>query len=128
MKQRTVLKCYIYQLNIFQNFRNEKNTVLEKSTIIWNMLEILWIIVQIERFSEGCIWRWTIIRTKRAVCKVTGIVFHCTNIHCIFKIFQIIVDFSKIVLFSFLIFFFNFKRINNKMTLSQWNFASNFIL
>ena len=48
-------------------------------------------------------------------------------IQCIFKIFQIIVDFLKIVFFSFLKFF-QIKLINIKMSLPQWNFACNFSL
>ena len=37
--------------------------------------EIHWIIVLIGKCSEGRIWRWTIIRAKSAVFKVTGMVF-----------------------------------------------------
>ena len=62
---------------IWRIFKKRKNTIFEKSTIIWNILKIHWIIVLIGRCSEEFIWRITIIRAKRAVCKVTGIVFHC---------------------------------------------------
>ena len=41
----------IYKFEFEKNLRKEKNTVLEKSTIIWNILKIHWIIVQIGRCS-----------------------------------------------------------------------------
>ena len=50
-----------------------------------------------------------------------------TIIQCIFKIFQIIVDFLKIVFFLFLLFFSN-SNSNIKMSLPQCNFALNFTL
>ena len=129
--------------------------------------------VQIGRCSEGCIWRGTIIRAKRAGCKVTGMVFPCKNwqfwspkwleiffkfvkskwqqnippvtlqtalfalitvhlqmhpslhlpiwtiIQCIFKIFLIIVDFSKTVFFSFLNYF-----SNTNLYISKFPFLS----
>ena len=49
-------------------------------------------------------------------------------IQCIFKIYQIIVDFSKIVFFFLFLTFLKFKLINIKISLPQWNFACTFTL
>ena len=38
----------IYQFEFEKYLRKEKNTIFEKSTIIWNILKIHWIIVLME--------------------------------------------------------------------------------
>ena len=63
----------IYMFEFEKNLRKEKILFLKYQ----QLLEITLNKSADGKCSEGCIWRWTIIRAERAVCKVSGMIFRC---------------------------------------------------